>query len=128
MGLAEQVRCVYAAMRRIRWERSTVDMAEELGVSRLMVGRMIRRVRDEGLVDLRPRMFDRIHAELSNALARRFGLRSAFVITTPLKDRKPRMKHGTSSIAEPLPVPHRASALLFDRRRNVDGRQGSDLR
>jgi DNA-binding transcriptional regulator LsrR (DeoR family) len=83
MGVAEQVQCVYAAIQHIREERSTVDIAEELGVSRFMVGRMIRRARDEGLIDVVPRMSDPIDAELSNALARHFGLHAAFVLTVP---------------------------------------------
>lgn len=79
----EQVQYVYAAIQHLRHDRSTVDIADELGVSRFMVGRMIKRARHDGLIDVVPRLPEPVDAELSNALAKHFGLRSAFALSVP---------------------------------------------
>lgn len=83
LRLEEQVLYVYAALQHLKHDRSTVDIGEELGVSRFMVGRMVKRARDDGLIEVRPRLSDPIDAELSRALAERFGLHSAIAAVTP---------------------------------------------
>ncbi|WP_344881314.1 sugar-binding transcriptional regulator [Zhihengliuella alba] len=84
MTIDEQMRCVYAALQRLKYNRSTVDIAEELGVSRFMVGRMVQRARDEGLVEIRPVMADPIDTELSHRLADRFDLSAAYAVPAPV--------------------------------------------
>lgn len=86
LSIEDQVRHVYAALQYLQHNRSTVDLAEELGVSRFAVGRMVQRARDEGLFEVRPRMQDPIDPELSRALAARFGLSSALAVVTPVYD------------------------------------------
>lgn len=83
LGIEEQVLYVYAAIQHLQRGRSTVDIAEELGVSRFMVGRMIKRARSERLVELVTRLPQPIDTELSKKLARTYGLQSAIVATPP---------------------------------------------
>lgn len=86
LSIEEQVRYVYAALQHLQHDRSTIDIAEELGVSRFTVGRMVQRARDAGLVEVRARMRDPIDPELSRRLAARFGLSSALVLVAPVYD------------------------------------------
>lgn len=79
----EQVRYIYAAIQHLQHNRSTVELAAELGVSRFTVGRMIQRAREEGLVEVVSRMHDPIDAALSEKLAHRFALDSAFAVVPP---------------------------------------------
>lgn len=83
LGIEEQVRYVYAALQHLEHERSIVDIAEELGVSRFMVGRMVRRVREDGLIEFRPRLSEPIDAGISQELEQCFGLRTALAVATP---------------------------------------------
>jgi DNA-binding transcriptional regulator LsrR (DeoR family) len=73
------MRYIYAAIQHLQLDRSTLDIADELGVSRFMVGRMVKRARDEGLIEVIPRLSEPIDTALSNALASRYGLQSAVV-------------------------------------------------
>lgn len=77
--MEEQLRHVYAAMQHLKFGRPTVDIAEELGVSRFAVGRMVKYAREQGLVEVTPRLPDPIDATLSKALASRYGMESAIV-------------------------------------------------
>lgn len=79
MNLEDELRYIYAAIQHLQHDRSTVEIGEELGVSRFMVGRMIKRAREDGLIEVVPRSTQPIDAELSTALAARFGLQSAVV-------------------------------------------------
>ncbi|MDI2033742.1 sugar-binding transcriptional regulator [Paenarthrobacter nitroguajacolicus] len=79
LSLEEQLRHVYAAMQHLKFGRPTVDIAEELGVSRFAVGRMVKYAREQGLVDVTPRLPDPIDATLSKTLASCYGLESAIV-------------------------------------------------
>ncbi|WP_160298616.1 sugar-binding transcriptional regulator [Microbacterium sp. SA39] len=76
----------YAAIQHLGYDRSTVDLAEELGVSRFMVGRMIKRARDDGLIEITPRLPDPIDPQLSQALAAAYGLNVAIVVVSPTQD------------------------------------------
>lgn len=86
LSIEDQVRCVYAALQHLQHNRSTVDIAEEMGVSRFAVGRMVQRARDEGLFEVQPRMPDPIDPALSLALTARFGLSSAIAVLAPIYD------------------------------------------
>ncbi|MFC8039274.1 sugar-binding transcriptional regulator [Paenarthrobacter sp. NPDC057355] len=79
LSMEEQLRHVYAAMQHLKFGRPTVDIAEELGVSRFAVGRMVKYAREQGLVEVTPRLPDPIDATLSKALASRYGMESAIV-------------------------------------------------
>ncbi|SDI79139.1 DNA-binding transcriptional regulator LsrR, DeoR family [Arthrobacter subterraneus] len=86
LSIEDQVRHVYAALQHLQHNRSTVDIAEELGISRFTVGRMVQRAREEGLFEVLPRMHDPIDPGLSRALATRFGLSSALAVLAPVYD------------------------------------------
>lgn len=85
-SIEDQVRCVYAALQHLQHNRSTVDIAEEMGVSRFSVGRMVQRARNAGLFEVQPRMSDPIDPALSLALASHFGLSSAIAVLAPIYD------------------------------------------
>ncbi|WP_166791501.1 sugar-binding transcriptional regulator [Cryobacterium sp. Hh38] len=82
-GIREQLQHAYAAIQNLQFDRSTMDIAEELGISRFAVGRMIRRARDEGLVEVVSRLPHPVDTQLSKALEREFGLSSALVVIPP---------------------------------------------
>lgn len=75
---------IYAATQHLQRSRSTVELAEELGLSRFMIGRMVRRALDDGLVEVRATVTDPIDVDLSNELARKYGLTSAFAVQAPV--------------------------------------------
>ncbi|WP_157875316.1 sugar-binding transcriptional regulator [Arthrobacter sp. PAMC 25486] len=79
LKMEEQVQYVYAAIQHLKVGRSTVEIAEELGVSRFMVGRMVKYAREHGLVEVTSRLQEPIDATLSKVLASRYGLQSAIV-------------------------------------------------
>ncbi len=82
----EQVTHAYAAIEYLLHNRSSSDIAEELGVSRFMVGRMVRRAKLDGLVEIRARLSDPIDVALSGALTQRFALTSAFAVVCALDE------------------------------------------
>jgi len=79
LSMEEQLRHVYAAMQHLKFGRPTVEIAEEMGVSRFAVGRMVKYAREQGLVEVTPRLPDPVDATLSKALASSYGLESAIV-------------------------------------------------
>lgn len=83
LGVEDQVQHVYVAIQHLQHDRSTVDLAEELGLSRFMIGRMIKRAREDGLIQVVPRLPEPMSSELSKALGKKFGLSSAIVVTPP---------------------------------------------
>lgn len=83
LSIDEQMKCIYVAIQHLEHDRSTVEIAEELGISRFMVGRMIKRARDEGLIEVVPKMIDPIDVSLSNALASKFKLQAAYAVVPP---------------------------------------------
>lgn len=83
LSIDEQMKCIYVAIQHLEHDRSTVEIAEELGISRFMVGRMIKRARDEGLIEVVPKMIDPIDISLSNALASKFKLQAAYAVVPP---------------------------------------------
>lgn len=95
LGIDEQVRHIYAALQHLEHGRSTVEIAEELGVSRFMVGRMIRRAREDGLVDIVPRISDPIDVRLSSELGAAFTLSGAYAVIPPTDT----LEHTRSTIA-----------------------------
>lgn len=84
LSIDDQVKCIYVAIQHLEHDRSTVEIAEELGISRFMVGRMIKRARDEGLIEVVPKMIDPIDVKLSSALATKFKLQGAYAVVPPI--------------------------------------------
>ncbi len=95
LGIDEQVRYIYAALQHLEHGRSTVEIAEELGVSRFMVGRMIRRAREEQLVEVVAKISDPIDVRLSNELGAAFKLAGAYAVIPPTDT----LEHTRSTIA-----------------------------
>lgn len=85
------MRHAYAAVQHLQHGRSTVDLAEELHVSRFMIGRMIQRAKADGLVEVVSRLPGAIDTALSEELAIRYGLKSAFVVV-PQSDHASRVR------------------------------------
>jgi DNA-binding transcriptional regulator LsrR (DeoR family) len=63
--------------------RSKVDIAQDLGMSRFRVARLLAAARELGIVRIDITVPDAINADLSGALATALGLRQAIVVDTP---------------------------------------------
>ena len=100
----QQALYVYAALQNLQHERSTLDLAEELGVSRFMVGRMIRKARELGLVEVVSRLSSPIDSDLSQKLAQQYGLSGALVVVPASESDK----HAREAVA------HAAAEYLSD--------------
>lgn len=83
LSVEDQVLHVYVAIQHLQHDRSTVDLADELGLSRFMVGRMIKRARDEGLIEVVPRLSLPVDTAMSRELTEKYHLNSAIVVTPP---------------------------------------------
>lgn len=86
LGVEQQVLHAYVALENLGAGRSINDLADELGISRFTVSRMVKRARSDGLIDVRATIESPVDVELSGRLAERFGLRSAFAVHTPGPD------------------------------------------
>ncbi|TFV84718.1 hypothetical protein E4V99_06625 [Microbacterium sp. dk485] len=80
--IADATLRVYVALQHLQLGRPTTEIADELGLSRFAIGRMVKRARDEGLVEVVSRLPEPVDPELSATLARRYGLRSALVVVS----------------------------------------------
>lgn len=74
--------------------RSKVEIADELGLSRFKVARILEDAQDLGLIEVRVHLPAHIDAELSAAVQAHFGLRRAIVVERPAD--------GGSSVRETL--------------------------
>jgi DNA-binding transcriptional regulator LsrR (DeoR family) len=83
LRVEDQVQYVWAAIQYLQHDRPLSEIADKLGVSRHTAGRMVRRAREAGLVEVVPRLSSPIDAELSRALVERFKLQSALAVLTP---------------------------------------------
>ncbi len=101
-GPTWQVQAALIARRFYLEGRSKVEIAEELGLSRFKVARILDDARDLGLVKVSVELPAQIDAALSHELCARFGLRRAFVVNTP----------GTGS-SSPRPALGRVAADLL---------------
>ncbi|WP_261165838.1 sugar-binding transcriptional regulator [Microbacterium sp. Marseille-Q6965] len=84
LGVEQQMLHAYVALENLGRGRPLNDIAEELGLSRFAVSRMVRRARELGLVEVTVRTDDPLDVDLSGRLVERFGLRSAFVVHAPV--------------------------------------------
>lgn len=82
-GPAWQVQAALIAGRFYLEGRSKVEIAEELGLSRFKVARILDDARDLGLVKVSVELPAQVDAALSHEVRTRFGLRRAFVVKTP---------------------------------------------
>lgn len=79
----ESVQAGAMARRYYLEDRSKTEIAEEFGVSRFRVSRILDRARATGLVRIEISLPSAIDADLSVQLRRTFGLHYAIVVTTP---------------------------------------------
>ncbi|RJN32609.1 sugar-binding transcriptional regulator [Nesterenkonia natronophila] len=82
IGLSEQMLCAYVALQHLQEGRPLIDIAEELELSRFKVGRMVRRARETGLIEVRLNMPEVIDTHLSRKVAQKFGLQSVIAVET----------------------------------------------
>src|SRR3954469_20794985 len=85
-GPAQVVLMASVARRYYLDGRSKVQIAEEFGLSRFKVARLLETARDSGLVRIEIRHHGDIDVDLSARLQERFGLRHAVVVDTPDDD------------------------------------------
>jgi DNA-binding transcriptional regulator LsrR (DeoR family) len=79
----ELVRSASIARRYYLEDRPKTEIADEFGISRFKVSRILREAREKGLVRIEIGLPAEIDAELSDRLARAWSLRQAIVVTTP---------------------------------------------
>lgn len=79
-GPAWLVQAALVARRFYLEGRSKVEIADELGMSRFKIARILDEARDLGLVEVTVRLPAHIDSELSTAVQQRFGLRRAIVV------------------------------------------------
>jgi DNA-binding transcriptional regulator LsrR (DeoR family) len=89
MGPAELVQAAAMARRFYLEGRSKVQIAEEFGVSRFRVARILETAVERDLVRIEIRVPTDLDAERSEALRARFGLHHAIVVNTPERDGVP---------------------------------------
>jgi DNA-binding transcriptional regulator LsrR (DeoR family) len=82
--------------------RSKVELAEEFGLSRFKVARLIDEARDSGLVRIEIRHHGEIDVDLSARLAERFDLAHSIVVDTPEDDAASLREHLGRAAAELL--------------------------
>jgi DNA-binding transcriptional regulator LsrR (DeoR family) len=82
--------------------RSKVELAEEFGLSRFKVARLIDEARDSGLVRIEIRHHGEIDADLSARLRERFELTHSIVVDTPEDDAVSLREHLGRAAAELL--------------------------
>jgi DNA-binding transcriptional regulator LsrR (DeoR family) len=82
--------------------RSKIEIAEEFGLSRFKVARLIDAARDSGLVRIEIRHQGVIDVDLSARLQERFGLQHAIVVDTPDDDAASLRQHLGRAAAELL--------------------------
>ncbi|HEX2175231.1 MAG TPA: sugar-binding domain-containing protein [Nocardioidaceae bacterium] len=85
-GPTWQVQAALIARRFYLEGRSKVEIADELGLSRFKVARILDDARELGLVEVRVNLPAPIDPDLSSALQERLGLRHAVVVQQPPQD------------------------------------------
>ncbi|MBP2381358.1 sugar-binding transcriptional regulator [Brachybacterium sacelli] len=82
LSLDQQILHVYVAVQNLAHGRTVNEIAAEIGKSRFVTARMVRRARDLGLIEVRATVEDPIDVELSTRLAQSYGLQSALVVAS----------------------------------------------
>jgi DNA-binding transcriptional regulator LsrR (DeoR family) len=101
-GPAWQVQAAQVARRFYLEGRSKVEIAEELGLSRFKVARILEEAHELGLVELRVHLPSAIDPELSTTLAERLGLRRAIVVQRPAEGRAASIREELGRVAADL--------------------------
>lgn len=83
MGPAELVQAAAMARRFYLEGKSKIQIAEEFGVSRFKVARVLETALERDLVRIEIRVPSELDAERSDALRARYGLRHAVVVESP---------------------------------------------
>ncbi len=86
LGVEQQMMHAYVALQILGAGRSINDLADELDLTRFTVSRMVKRAREDGLIEVRATIDVPVDVDLSGRLAERFGLRSALVVRTAVPD------------------------------------------
>jgi DNA-binding transcriptional regulator LsrR (DeoR family) len=102
LRVEDKVQYVWAAIQYLQHDRPLSEIAEKLGVSRHTAGRMVRRAREAGLVEVVARLSSPIDAELSRALVERFNLQSALAVLTPPSEHEGQIRHLIAQAAATL--------------------------
>lgn len=80
LPIEQQSLLVYVALQNLQHDRSTLEISEELGISRFKVGRMVNQARDSGLIEVVSKISPLIDIDLSWKLRDAFGLKDALVV------------------------------------------------
>lgn len=83
MGPDELVRISHVARRHYLDGRTKIEIAEELGLSRFKIARMLEDALEQGLVKIAIEAPDSLDLDLSMQLRARFGLTRALAVITP---------------------------------------------
>jgi DNA-binding transcriptional regulator LsrR (DeoR family) len=86
VGPERQLELAFAARRHYIDQRSKVEIADELGLSRFQVARMLDQARQRGIVKFLVELPGPIDSGRSLSLKEALGLRRAVVVTTPTPD------------------------------------------
>ena len=127
MGPAELVQAAAMARRFYLEGKSKIQIAEEFGVSRFKVARVLETALERDLVRIEIRVPAELDAERSDALRARYGLRHAVVVESPAAtediDDSPDPENLGEVAAGPLRVPRgrEAHGARAGRRDSGDG-------
>lgn len=86
MGPAEQVQAAWVARRFFLDGKAKTEIAEEFGISRFKVAKILEEAREQGIVRIEISLPAELDADLSAELRRVFGLHHALVVATPQGD------------------------------------------
>jgi DNA-binding transcriptional regulator LsrR (DeoR family) len=117
-GPAQVVLMASVARRYYLDGRSKVDIAEEFGLSRFKVARLLDAARDSGLVRIEIRHEGEIDVDLSVRLQERFGLQHSVVVNTPDDEDESLRQHlgrAAAQLLAELVTPHDVLGLAWAR-------------
>jgi DNA-binding transcriptional regulator LsrR (DeoR family) len=100
VGPAELVLMASVARRHLVDGRSKIEVAQEFGLSRFKVARLVDAARSSGMVRIEIRHEGEIDVDLSGQLRDRFGLQHAIVVDTPDDDENSLRRHLGRAAAE----------------------------
>lgn len=101
MGPDELVRMGHVASRHYRDGLTRIEIAEELGISRFKVGRLLDKAWEKGVVRVEIATFGAIDVDLSVQLRQHFGLKRALAVITPDSNEEI-MRHNLGAAAAQL--------------------------
>lgn len=82
-GPEERLKMAYVARRYYRDDANRSEIADEIGVSRFKIARMLERAKELGIIKFEISVGDLVDPDLSLDLQKRFGLRRAIVVAAP---------------------------------------------